>query len=261
MLDDAGAIGLRDLDHVNPDFVEDRPSDGTGGFLKRLEPEERDALYDLVDTEIRGEVQQELYSQYGAELEILRAMMAPLKQGLEKAVEDELHVIAQGAVELAVAIGQRLARAHIEVDETHMVRCLEELVSRTQIGAELTVIAHPREIQKLQSCRDELRDLNVVNLVPEKALEIGGCIVQSAGQEWDLTFRGQGDALAEMVREAMLYGKDTGEGINVELPPRQSSATAEAAEEPVDAESAQEADDEEAVDTSEFVLDSPEVTS
>ena len=117
--------------------------------------------------------------------------------------------MAKGAVELAVAIGERLARRTIEVDDSYLVRCLEDLIDRTRIGAELTVIAHPSEVAKLEAHADALRDLNVVNIVPEMALERGGCIVQSAGQEWDLTFRGQADALGEITREAMLYGRDT----------------------------------------------------
>jgi flagellar biosynthesis/type III secretory pathway protein FliH len=200
-----GSVSLID----NPDFVEDRPCDGAAAFMKRLEPEERETLYATVREEIREELTREINDDFGNELELIRNMVAPLRSQIQKTIDDELHAVAKGAVGLAVAIGERLARRSIEVDDGYLVRCLEELIDRTQIGAELTVIAHPSEVAKLQAHADALKDLNVVNIVPEMALSPGGCIVESAGQEWDLTFRGQADALGEMTREAMLYGRDT----------------------------------------------------
>ena len=193
----------------NPDFIEDRPTDGASAFLKRLEPEEREDLYAMVREELAEEIRQELHESFGNEVELVRGALAPLKEQILKAVDDDLHAMAIGAVQLAVAIGERLARNTIELDDTYLVRCLEELVDRTLIGAELTVIAHPSEVARLEQHAEQLRDLNVVNLVPERGLAPRGCIVKSAGQEWDLTFRGQVDALADMADEAMRYGRDT----------------------------------------------------
>jgi len=193
----------------NPDFVEDRPIEGQGTFMKRLEPKERETLYAMVREEMHAELTREINDDFGNEFELMRNMLMPLKSQIEKTIDDELHAVATGAVELAVAIAERLARRSIEVDDAYLVRCLEELIDRTQIGAELTVIAHPSEVSKLEAHADALRNLNVVNIVPELSLESGGCIVKSAGQEWDLTFRGQADALGELTREAMLYGRET----------------------------------------------------
>jgi flagellar biosynthesis/type III secretory pathway protein FliH len=200
-----GAVSLID----NPDFVEDRPNDGAGAFMKRLEPKEREKLYAMVREETLTELRREINNDFGNELELIRNMLTPLKSQIEQTIDNELHAVATGAVELALAIAERLARHSIEIDDAYLVRCLEELIDRTQIGAELTVIAHPSEVSKLDAHADALRDLNVVNIVPEMALERGGCIVKSAGQEWDLTFRGQADALGELTREAMLYGRET----------------------------------------------------
>ncbi len=176
--------------------------------MKRLEQEEREALYAMVREEVSEEIRQELHGNIGSEMELIRGMLIPLKDQINKAIDDDLHSMALGAVELAVAIGERLARSAIAVDDTYLVRCLEDLIDRKQIGAELTVIAHPSEVAKLEQYADQLRDLNVVAMTPELALPPGGCIVKSGGQEWDLTFRGQSEALATIARDAMIYGKD-----------------------------------------------------
>lgn len=187
-------------------FIEDHQHGGAQALLNRLTEEEREAVYDLVADDVRAEIQQELYGNYGQELEVMRSALVPLGKRLEETVRRELHDIATGAVGLAVAVAERLARRSIETDESYLVRCLEELVGRTQVGASLEVVAHPAEIDRLRSCEAELRDLNVTTLVPDRSLEPGGCIVRSAGQEWDLTFRGQVDALSEMIHDAVTYG-------------------------------------------------------
>jgi len=189
-----------------PDFVEDQANGGTAAFLGRLDPEERDTLFELVENDVRAGIQEELFSRYGAEIDILRGLIKPLSLQVERAVRSEMNSIARGTVELALALGELLARQAIATDEAYLVRTVRELVERTVVGAELTIIANPKEIQKLRKCETDLEDLNVVALVPDMALEVGGCIVQSAGQEWDVTFRGQADALAEMVRDTLIYG-------------------------------------------------------
>lgn len=187
-------------------FIEDNPEDGARTLLDRLTPEERMAVYELVAEDVRGEIRAEIHAEFGQELELMRGAMIPLARRLEETVTRELHEIAVGAVGLAVALGERLARTSIDCDDTYLVRCLEELVGRTQTGSSLEVVAHPAEIERLDCCRDELAGLNVTALVPDRSLPPGGCLVRAAGQEWDLTFRGQADALAEMVQNAVTYG-------------------------------------------------------
>ena len=189
-----------------PDFIEDRPTGGAASFLSRLEREERDSLFEMIENDVRGEIEQELYSQYGGDLEVLHATIKPLTARVEQAVASELNSIARGTVELAIALGERLARQSISTDDNYIVRCVQELLDRTVPGAGLTIIASPPEIAKLKKCQSDLDDLNVVSLVPDPTIELGGCIVQASVQEWDLTFRGQADALADQVRDAIIYG-------------------------------------------------------
>ncbi len=189
-----------------PDFVEDRPEGGAASFLNRLDVDERQSLMELIENDIREGIQQDLISQYGNEIELMRATIKPLSDRVEKAVSTELTAIARGTVELAIVIGERLARQAIITDDKFIVRCVEELLERTVPGAELTIIANPQEITKFKKCQTDLDNLNIVALTPDQSLEIGGCIVQTSGQEWDLTFRSQADALAEQVRDAIIYG-------------------------------------------------------
>lgn len=186
-------------------FIEDNPEDGARTLLDRLTQEERAAVYDLVADDLRGEVRAEIHAEFGEELELMRGALVPLGKRLQETVARELHDIAAGAVELSLALAERLARASIAADEGYLVRCLEELVGRTQVGAAMEVVAHPEEIERLRNCADMLAELNVTSLVPDKGLARGGCIVRSAGQQWDLTFRGQADALGELVRDAVTY--------------------------------------------------------
>lgn len=186
-------------------FIEDNPEDGARTLLDWLTPDERAAVYDLVADDVRGEVRGEIHAEFGEELELMRGALVPLAKRLQETVQRELHDIAAGAVELSLALAERLARTSIEADTGYLVRCLEELVGRTQVGAAMEVVAHPDEIELLRGCADQLADLNVTSLVPDKGLARGGCLVRSAGQQWDLTFRGQADALGELVRDAVTY--------------------------------------------------------
>ena len=189
-----------------PDFIEDRPENGAASFLNRLDADERQSLMELIENDIRAEIQQDLYSQYGNEIELLRATLKPLSDRVEKAVAEEMTSIARGTVELAIAIGERLARQAISTDNDYIVRCIEELHERTVPGAKLTIIANPLEIAKLKKCQSDLDNLNIVALTPDQSLDVGGCIVQALDQEWDLTFRSQAEALADQVRDAIING-------------------------------------------------------
>jgi len=191
-------------------FIEDNPEDGARTLLDRLTQDERAAVYELVADDVRTEVRAEIHAEFGQELELMRGALVPLARRLEQTVQRELHDIATGAVGLAMALAERLARASIEADRDYLVRCLEELVGRTQVGSSLEVVAHPAEIERLKGCDMVLSDLHITSLVPDKSLQLGGCLVRAAGQEWDLTFRGQADALAEMVQNALTFAGDGG---------------------------------------------------
>lgn len=191
------------------DFVEDTPRGGAISYMNRLNQAERDAVYALVDERARAEIQTELQIANQAAETVRHQALQDLLVKLEDHVEEELHLIAKGAVELAIAMCEQIVKSNINLDRQTMLKRISSIIGRAGQGAELTVIANPVDLDYLHDYADELKRLNVVALIPDKGLDVGSCLVTSEGRQWDLTVSGQVEALSEMVRESILYQDDS----------------------------------------------------
>jgi flagellar assembly protein FliH len=186
------------------DFVEDYPRDGLTSFLNRLEPHERDALYQLVDGEIRAEITRELAEENERWRERAHAFIEELAQRLDAKLDEELEKVSRSAVELSIAVAEQILRRAIELDEGAALKAIETIIFRAKRGTKFTVIAHPEDAQYLQQRPDELTSLNIVAVESDRRIERGGCVITSEGQEWDYTVGGRFEKLSEIVRESIL---------------------------------------------------------
>jgi flagellar biosynthesis/type III secretory pathway protein FliH len=196
---------LEDPNSCTPDFVEDSPRGGAISHMNRLNQAERDDVYALVDSRIREEINKELQAANKVAETMRQQLLADLMVTLERRVEEELHKVSKGAVELAIAMSEQILKNTISIDREAMVKRIASIIGRADLGAELTVIAHPEDLDTLQGFEVELKRMNVVAMIPDKGLEQGSCLVMSEGREWDLTAKGQIESLSEMVRESLLY--------------------------------------------------------
>ena len=196
---------LEDPALCTPAFVEDHPTGGAISVMNRLPQDEREAVYKLVEERIREDIEKTLRDEKAVQDAIGKEVLSGLVRGLESRVEEELHRISQGAVELAIAMSEQIVRSRIEMDRDSMIGRISTIIQHVKYGAELKIIARPEDIDFLRMHMEELERMNVKQLVPNPKLSPGSCLVTSEGREWDLTVEGQIDALSEMVREAFLY--------------------------------------------------------
>ncbi|MBC8425643.1 hypothetical protein H8E07_16130 [bacterium] len=186
------------------DFVEDYPRDGLTSFLNRLEPHERDALYQLVDEEIRVEITRELVAENERWREQAHAFIEEVATRLEEKMDEELTQVARSAVELSVAMSEQIMRRAIELDEQAVLKAIETIIFRAKRGTKFTVIAHPEDTKFLEARPDELEALNIAAVESDRRIERGGCVITSDGQEWDYTVGGRFEKMSEIVRESIL---------------------------------------------------------
>ena len=195
----AGASDERGLS-----FVEDFPADGLGGFLHRLDAQERETLFRLVETEVRGEVTRQLRLENEQWRQGVDATIRELAAAARTQVADELHDVARNAVELSIAMAEQILRRAVELDRDVLLKAVETIIFRAERGTSFTLIANPADVAALQDHAEALRELNIISVNPDRRIERGGCVINAGGREWDYTLGGRFERLAEVVRESML---------------------------------------------------------
>ena len=193
------------------DFVEDFPQDGLTSFLNRLDDDERDALYALVDGEIRAEITRELVEENERWREQSHAFLEELSETLDTRIDEELTRISRSAVDLSIAMSEQILRRSVEFDDQAVLKAIETIIFSAKCGTKFTVIAHPEDTQFLKQRPDELTSLNIVAVEADRRIERGGCVITSDGQEWDYTVGGRFEKLSEIVRESILDKVETPE--------------------------------------------------
>jgi hypothetical protein len=185
-------------------FVEDFPVDGLGGFLHRLDAQERGTLFKLVETDVRGDVSRQLRLENEEWRLGIDGTIRSLAAEVQARVADELHDVARNAVELSIAMAEQILRRAVVLDRDVLLKAVETIIFRAERGTSFSLIANPADVAALQDHADTLRDLNIVDVNPDRRVERGGCVITAGGREWDYTVSGRFERLAEVVRESML---------------------------------------------------------
>jgi len=202
LLEPAPADGTQQERLLN--FVEDFPADGLGGFLHRLDAQERETLFRLVEAEVRGDVARQLRLENEQWRQGIDGTIRALAESVQARVADELHDVARHAVELAIAMAEQILRRAVALDRDVLLKAVETIIFRAERGTSFTLIANPADVAALQDHAEALRELNIVSVNPDRRVERGGCVINAGGREWDYTIGGRFERLAEVVRESML---------------------------------------------------------
>lgn len=208
LLDPAGEAAGGSEDERGLSFVEDFPADGLGGFLHRLDAQERETLFRLVETEVRGDVARQLRLENEEWRQGIDGTIRALAEAVQARVADELHDVARDAVELSIAMAEQILRRAVALDKDVLLKAVETIIFRAERGTSFTLIANPADVTALQDHAEVLRELNIVSVNPDRRVERGGCVINAGGREWDYTLGGRFERLAEVVRESMLEPAD-----------------------------------------------------
>lgn len=126
--------------------------------------------------------------------------------------DGRLREIAVAAARLAVQLAGKLVRRAAEGDPQTLARTLETVLYGAGARGPLTVSVHPDDAAWLEQ-RPELRErLRIGDLVHDRRIERGGCVVAADGHEWDATLAGQLEILGEVVEEWLTTDPSGGGG-------------------------------------------------
>ena len=138
-----------------------------------------------------------------AELLATRNMLAELGRMVEKLRAHEhaaIEEIAHTAVELGVALAERLVNAEIVSDRQRLDRIVRDALERMTPARAITVRGHASDLALLQRQLAEQGEIGALTLRPEKACERGQVKIEA--DEWFIEFDTQ-RSLAEL-RERLL---------------------------------------------------------
>mgnify|MGYP006293003333 FL=1 len=197
-------------------FVPDVDSVGAGTFVPEVvaraavePPARHDPTplddYDPTPTEeeLRAMLQIEMRDELAAEIQRLRgedaAAFQELAQSIRSAAEERLDTIARRAVELSMAVAERLVRDRIDRDPAVVERALREALASIDAASGVTVHAHPDDATYLRSQTELLSELGVEQVVDDPRQRRGGCLIDVGKAGWDLTVITQLASLQESI--------------------------------------------------------------
>lgn len=185
---------LSDNRKFHIDFAED----------KAAEEKERIAI---LRSELKKEISSTLAVEKEAELSVYQQnqteLYNDLAEQIRESTKENISSLANGAVELAIAMAGQVLRKEIESDKDTILRAIQPLLFKAATGAELIVTANPDDAEFLKTQQQFCEDLNIVKIVPDPRCELGGCTVKADAEEWDLTIESKLAVLADTVRQTM----------------------------------------------------------
>lgn len=212
----------------------DEPGDGERTFrreagfadptaiLASLSHQERSLVCELVEQDVarayaerEAELRRDLEAAQRAGLDALRAAQDAFAAGWQEQAEQRHRDLAAASARLAVQLAGKIVRGTAERDPEVLARALETVFYGAGARGALTVTVHPEDAAWLEDNSALRARLRIGDVIPDRRIERGGCLVAADGREWDITLQSQLDAMAEVVEEWLTTeasGPGPGEG-------------------------------------------------
>ncbi|MBU8871880.1 MAG: flagellar assembly protein FliH [Gemmatimonadales bacterium] len=183
-------------------------------LLNNLTQEERKVLFDLVEQDLvrefkdreetlKAEQEKHLLQTQSDYESKLAAWAAEFGKTISTQTNVNLLEIGKASALLAVQLAGKITRTLVPLDPDILVRGMETTLSKVSGSQPIRIVVHPDDASWLQGQPDFLQQLRIGEVSSDRRIERGGCLLQSAGREWDATLAGQLEALGEVVNEAM----------------------------------------------------------
>jgi flagellar assembly protein FliH len=212
-LDQLGAHGLPGTMRDWRPVELGRPGDP---LTRRLTPDdvlaaaraEASALLSAAQHEAEGLRQQaqHLREEADEELRRLQGFIVQLRADLERGKQDVLARIEPELLALCAQMAGKVVRRVIASDADVVVDVVRDAIRRVADSRRVRVYVHPRDRERIESHRGDLRPLvapgAIVEILDDEAIEPGGCVVRTDEAEVDADVGHQIGVLAERVRGA-----------------------------------------------------------
>ena len=180
----------------------------TKALMNALTPDERSQVYELVEIDLAEEYrvrEQELTADFETRVAAIKSenekFMAGWTERLAGAMAVQLNEAASASARLAVQMAEKIVRQTVKVDPEVISRVVETTLFKISESSPLTLRTSPEDASWLAGQSALLARLHIGNVVADRRVDRGGCIVQSEGREWDATLDRQLETLAEIVSE------------------------------------------------------------
>ncbi|MDX2474005.1 MAG: FliH/SctL family protein [Candidatus Krumholzibacteria bacterium] len=180
----------------------------TKALMNALTPDERSQVYELVELDLAEEYrarEQELTAEFDTRVAAIRTeneeFMAGWTERLAGAMAVQLNEAASASARLAVQMAEKIVRQAVKVDPEVIARVVETTLFKISESSPLTLRTSPEDASWLEGQSALLARLHIGNVVADRRVDRGGCMVQSEGREWDATLDRQLETLAEIVSE------------------------------------------------------------
>jgi flagellar biosynthesis/type III secretory pathway protein FliH len=145
-------------------------------------------------------------------VETAEAVLVQTVHGLDAAARAHRELVEAQAAELAVALAEKIVGAALEVRPEHVVdvigNALRGLSDRTRVLVEVS----PEDVDVVSAAVAGISDaaggLARIDVVAERRVERGGCIVHTDDAELDGTPAAQIERAAEILRDALATPRD-----------------------------------------------------
>ncbi|MBT4292832.1 hypothetical protein HOD41_09095 [bacterium] len=166
----------------------------------------------ILRSELRKEISETLAVEKEAEISAYQQnqidLYNTLAEQIRASAKENISSLANGAVELAIAMAGQVMRREIDVDKDTILRAIQPLLFKAETGAKLVVTANPEDAAYLESQTQFCEKMNIVKVIADPRCERGGCTVKADTEEWDLTIESKLTVLADTVRLAMQSTED-----------------------------------------------------
>ncbi len=196
-------------------FLSESGFSGPEAIMAHLTKEERAQVFELAEqdiTKIYEERENELRTKMDNDLNELRqgfdTAFSSWSQNIHRAMATHMKETADASARMAVQIAEKIIRQKINVDHDILLRALETALFKIDGNKSVIINVNPLQAEWLESHAEVRKKLGIQQVVADRRIEPGGCVVKTEKEEWDATISSQLEYLSEMVEEMITTGDE-----------------------------------------------------
>lgn len=158
---------------------------------------------------------------YNAGVEEAGRRSQELLDRLEAAIAQEVaeraalvETVEEQVLMLSVEVAEKIIRHEIKTDPRVVARAVKSCLRRVRDRDEVTVRVNPQELAYIRTMRDELlasaEGVRGINVVDDRRVSAGGCIVESMSGDFDARIETQVDQIRRKLMETFAARFDGG---------------------------------------------------
>ncbi len=209
----------------------------TKALMNSLTNDERSQVYELVELDlIEGYKirEQEMAAEYASRLAEVKSeterRFTIWTEKVSGVMAGEVRTAAAASARLAVQMAEKIIRRSVAGDAETLTRTIETTMFKIADGSPLSVRANPADVSWLEQHEEMKEQLNIDQIVSDRRIEPGGCVIGCDGREWDATLTRQLDTFSEIIEEMITTAEPDEQAFIPD--PAASDATSETNTEP-----------------------------